>query len=269
MTSQAGPASAASAASAAAPPSVTATGAKPRPPSQRSTSTAGMAAPVKRLRAARRRRPRGGQRPSACHLAASGSGARASRAPARISPPATSAISAAARSAAARQISGSAPRSKRWLASVWRPRPPAAARTAWGSKWALSSRIAVVAAVTSVASPPITPASATGRSASAITSMVGGERPPLAVEGGQLLARPRPADADLREGVAAEGGEVEGVERLAGLPEDEVGDVDDVVDRPLADGGQAPDEPLRAGADLRRRGSPGRRSAGSRRDPRR
>ena len=49
MTSQAGPASAASAASAPAPPSVTATGAKPRPPSQRSTSAAGMAAPVKRL----------------------------------------------------------------------------------------------------------------------------------------------------------------------------------------------------------------------------
>ena len=43
---------------------------------------------------------------------------------------------------------------------------------------------------------------------------------------------------------------VEGVERLAALQHDEIADIDDVVDRPQADGAQAVLQPRRAGADF-------------------
>src|SRR5262249_33965118 len=52
-----------------------------------------------------------------------------------------------------------------------------------------------------------------------------------AVQGGQLLALSRPTDDDF---AAAQLVVVEGVDRVAPLQHDEVGDVDDVVDRPYA-----------------------------------
>ena len=137
---------------------------KPRPVSQRSASAAAISAPAKASSLARSSRPwRCQERP----------GSRTSRAPASTVPPATSAISAAARDTASAQISGSAPRSKRWLASVCMPNRRAAARTRRRSKWAPSIRMSRVASVTSLSSPPMTPPRPTGRSASAITRISG------------------------------------------------------------------------------------------------
>ncbi len=67
-----------------------------------------------------------------------------------------------------------------------------------------------------------------------------------AVEGRQPLAAAGAADDDA---AAGEAGEVEGVERLAQLPEDVVGDVHDVVDRALADRLEPPAQPRRARPD--------------------
>ena len=86
-------------------------------------------------------------------------------------PPATSAIRRAARSAACTGESQSAPRSKRMAASVKNPRRDRASRTRAGVKYALSSRMSVVAADTWEWAPPITPASAWGRVPSAMTSI--------------------------------------------------------------------------------------------------
>src|SRR5439155_1139180 len=58
-----------------------------------------------------------------------------------------------------------------------------------------------------------------------------GELAALAVQGGELLARPGAAHADCR---AAQAIQVESVKRLAELEEDEVRDVDDVVDGALS-----------------------------------
>ena len=69
----------------------------------------------------------------------------------------------------------------------------------------------------------------------------------LAVERHHLLAGARAAHVDL---AAGNGGEIVGVHRLAGLPEAEVGGVDDVVDRPRADRLEPPHEPLRRRSDL-------------------
>jgi len=84
-------------------------------------------------------------------------------------PPAISRINAAARRLAHSTIAGSGPRSKRYDEPLERTRPRAAARTGSGANWADSRRMSVVSAPISVSAPPMTPASATGRSASAIT----------------------------------------------------------------------------------------------------
>ena len=89
-------------------------------------------------------------------------------------PPATSASKPAARAAARIWPSGSTPRSKRYEASVERPRAFEARRTLGASNPADSMRTRVVASVTAVEAPPITPATATGASASAITSVPSG-----------------------------------------------------------------------------------------------
>src|SRR5256885_5937595 len=90
-------------------------------------------------------------------------------APGSTRPPESLTISSAHRSAAMRAACSSAPRSNRCEASVWSPCRRAVRRMPGGSKTALSSRIRVVRSDTSLVAPPITPASATGRSASAMT----------------------------------------------------------------------------------------------------
>ena len=69
----------------------------------------------------------------------------------------------------------------------------------------------------------------------------------LAVERHHLLAGARAAHAEL---AAGNGGEIVGVQRLAALPETEVGGVDDVVDRARADRLEPAHQPLRRRADL-------------------
>ena len=81
--------------------------------------------------------------------------------------------SAQARSMAVTGNRGSVPRSKRILASVLRPSALLVRRTESGAKYALSRTMVRVSAVTSLSAPPMTPATATGRSASAITSISG------------------------------------------------------------------------------------------------
>ena len=92
------------------------------------------------------------------------------RRPARTFPPASSASSRAARSAARATPSGSTPRSKRYDASLWRPRRRAVRRTAGRLELrALDQHVRRGVGVTSLSAPPITPAIAIARSASAIT----------------------------------------------------------------------------------------------------
>jgi len=69
----------------------------------------------------------------------------------------------------------------------------------------------------------------------------------LAVEGGERLAVAGVADVQFP---ARELFQVEDVARVAELEGDEVGDVDEVVDRALADGFEEVGEPLRARAHL-------------------
>ena len=98
-----------------------------------------------------------------------GIGRPSAETPPRSVPPAISRMRATSRSAAAETSAAATPRSKRWLESlriVWRR---LAERTETGSKVAASTRIEVVSSVTAVSAPPLTPASATGRSASAMT----------------------------------------------------------------------------------------------------
>src|SRR5690606_39752755 len=73
-----------------------------------------------------------------------------------------------------------------------------------------------------------------------------GEDALLAVEGDEALALPGGADADPR---AANAVEVEGVERLAGLEENVVGDVDQIAQRAHAAGLEARLHPARRGPE--------------------
>ncbi len=69
----------------------------------------------------------------------------------------------------------------------------------------------------------------------------------VAVQGGdEGLVASGPTDNDT---AAAQGGEVKGVQRLAGFEHHVVGDVDDIVDRPHAHGAQPLLQPLRRRAD--------------------
>ena len=81
-------------------------------------------------------------------------------------------MSAAARRLAHSTITGSGVRSKRYDEGLASESPRAAARTTSGANWADSRSTSVVAAPISVSAPPMTPARATGRSASAITPIV-------------------------------------------------------------------------------------------------
>jgi len=77
-------------------------------------------------------------------------------------PPASSRISRAARRRAIGAIATSAPRSKRYDASVRISNVRAVRRTDAGWNQALSSRMSVVVSATSLVAPPITPAIPTG-----------------------------------------------------------------------------------------------------------
>ena len=140
----------------------------------------------------------------------------------------------------------SAPRSKRDEASVLRPRRLLVRRTDAGLKYALSNATVLVAADTSEDAPPITPATAWARVASAMTSMSGSSVRLAAVERRDRLAGARATDADLAPG---QPGEIKGVHRLAELDEHVVRDVHDRADRANADRKQPRREPRGGGAD--------------------
>ena len=108
-----------------------------------------------------------------CTVRGAGMGPLASITPLHSSPPAVCRISHASRSAAASIDAGCTPRSKRLLLSlaIWWRR--LICRTSVGLKVAASSRMSVVVSSTDESAPPFTPASATGRSASAITRSAG------------------------------------------------------------------------------------------------
>ena len=89
--------------------------------------------------------------------------------------------------------------------------------------------------------PPMTPARATGRDSSAMTSMSGASSSVRPSRSTQRLAPLGLADDDA---AAADPAEIEGVDGLAGGEEDVVRDVDDVVDRPQAHGLEPADEPV-------------------------
>ena len=130
-------------------------------------------------------------------------------------------------------------------------------------KYALSSSTSVVSSETSDVAPPITPAIATGRSTVADQQVALGHDALDAVEGSEPLARRRrgarrcPGPASRCRSKAC-----------SGWPELEhrvVRGVDDRRDRPHARRREPGLHAERRGAVRRRRGSPARRSAGTRR----
>ena len=111
---------------------------------------------------------------------------------------------------------------------------------------AASIRTEVVESETSDTAPPMTPATAAGPLLSQTRTVSDETSRSIAVEGRHLLAvlrRPH------EKGAVGNEVEVEGVHRLAGEPHHVVGDVDHVVDRPLAGGDQPGPQPERRGTD--------------------
>ena len=112
-----------------------------------------------------------------------------------------------------------------------------------GVNQADSNRMSVVASVTPLWRPPITPARASAApDSSEMRRSSGGEGVLGFVEGEEGFAVVGVADDDA----AGEFGGIEGMQRLAEFVEHEVGDIDDVVDRAQADGFEALFEPGRA-----------------------
>ena len=107
--------------------------------------------------------------------------------------------------------------------------------------------MSVVASVTSLSRPPMTPAIACGRSASAMTIMSSRSARSTPSSVVMLLAGLRAPDDDRR---SAELGEIERVRRLAELVEHVVARVDDVVDRARPDRLEPLHQPVRARTDL-------------------
>ena len=125
----------------------------------------------------------------------------------------------------------SAPRSKRWEASVWRPWRREERRTVAGSNQAASTRMFFVSAVIMESQPPMTPARAEGLFVVGYYEVVGFEDALGAVEEFELFAFAGEADDDA----AFELVEVEGVGGMAHAEEDEVAGVDGVGDLFLAE----------------------------------
>ena len=145
--------------------------------------------------------------------------------------PDSSIISFAATACPSIACSGWSCFSKREDASVRRP-SRVEVRWMFGPfQVAASISTRVVPARTSERAPPITPAMLVGPSSSQITSISPSSVALDRVEGLDLLALARAAH---HEPPAGDEVEVEGVHRLPGQQHHEVGDVDDVVDRPLA-----------------------------------
>ncbi len=111
---------------------------------------------------------------------------------------------------------------------------------------ATSSSTRVVSGWTSERAPPISPAIEVGPSASSITTISGSSVRVCPSSVATCSPVGGAADGQARAGDAVE---VEGVQRLAGEKHRVVGDVDDVVDRPLPGGAQPRGEPRRGGGD--------------------
>ena len=107
----------------------------------------------------------------------------------------------------------SAPRSKRDEASVFRPSRLLVRRTDAGLKYALSNATILVAAETSAAAPPMTPATAWGRLRSAITSMSGSSLRSTPSRVRIVSPALRTADDNSRAGKPVE------IERVRGMAE--------------------------------------------------
>ncbi len=147
----------------------------------------------------------------------------------------------AALHAATAVIDGSTPRSNRYEDSVTMPKRFEVRRMLVLVKFADSIRISCVRSLISESNPPITPAIATGRSLSAITSISGSRfRSVLSIE---TIFSPGLALAD-DDPSAAKQAEIECVQRLTELEHHVVRDVHNVVDRPHAGGNQALAHPL-------------------------
>ena len=138
------------------------------------------------------------------------------------------------------------PRSKRMLASVFSPRALLVRRTDSALKCALSKTIVLVSFVTSESPPPMTPATATARSASAMTSISGDSSRCFPSSVSSDFARSGRPHANL---AAAEASMVERMHRLTELEQHVVGDVHDVAGGPHAGGAQARLHPVRRRSD--------------------
>ena len=112
-------------------------------------------------------------------------------------------------------------------------------------KQALSSTMRVVESEMALSAPPITPASAIAPSASAITRFEGSSRNVSPFSAASFS----PARAERTKIAAAELVGIEGVHRLRKFRHDEIGDVDDIVDRVQADRFQAILQPQRRRLD--------------------
>ena len=155
---------------------------KPRRPSSARWSSAGVSRPMTSSARSGGRRSRAGR------------GGRPARRCARPSGRPRSRRSAAWRGRAAGSARcGSTPFSHRFEPSVRSRSRSELRKMPIGSKFAASSRTSVVSSPISVSSPPMIPASATARSASAISEVAGLERALDAVQRAQRLARPPPA----------------------------------------------------------------------------
>jgi len=141
---------------------------------------------------------------------------------------------------------GSTPRSKRAEASLRSFSRRDVRRTDFISKAALSNRTVVVCSETSVSVPPITPASAIARSASAITSVSVSSCADVIERFEHLVL----ARAPYHDAIAGQAVIIEGVKRLAVFEHHIVGDIDDVADRSHSCLLQPPGHPLRGRADL-------------------
>ena len=187
--------------------------ARPRMPAKRSRSRAAS------------RQPTAAGRPR--------TGWRASSAGSSTRPPATSTTSAAQRRDASSQTSRSAPRSKRCEASVWRPSRFAPTRTRRRSKWALSSSTSIVRVGDLGREAAHDPGEARPRARVGDHQHLGSRaRAPRR----RASSASRPARA--RRTASSPPGSVARSKACSGwpgLPEHEVGDVDDVVDRAHAD----------------------------------
>jgi hypothetical protein len=151
--------------------------------------------------------------------------------------------------------SKSAPRSNRCEASVCSPCRRDVLRTVTGSHHADSIRIFRVLSVIMVSNPPITPAKSDGLFRVGHHQIFRSQRAFHAIQRLQLLAILRLSNDEL---AAFEQIHVEDMRRLAHLPQNVIGGIDGIADRPLVEQLQAPRNLFRRGFDLRSANNPRR-----------